>query len=92
LGTDSGRLGQRFDDPEVTPLLEWDVHRGVVIFSLRISTRRTKETLVKCRVDEKDLFVSVPFVDDDRSVDAKLPELGGKSVREVLQFLERDQE
>ena len=90
LGTDSGRLGQRFNDSEVTLFLEWDVHGDLVVFSFRISTKPTKHTLAKCQVDNTELFVEANFVDKNRPVDEKLPELGGLSVKEVLLYLERE--
>ena len=88
LGTENGGTGLRIIGGVGCPL-EWAVHKNVVIFSFWISTRRMKETLAKCSIEGKDIFLNVSFVDEARSVDAKLAELGGRSVREVVSAIEK---
>jgi hypothetical protein len=69
--------------------LHWRLASSFGIFSVWISTERTKQTLAKCNLEGQDIFVNVDFVRDSRSVDDKLPELGGRSVREVLSNIEK---
>lgn len=88
MGTDGGRRGQRFNDPELTLFLDWRIYGALGVFDFRASTKPSKETLARCRVGNRDLFVSCTFVDHNRSVGANLPELGQRSVREVLKHLE----
>ena len=93
LATDRGqRVGQRvvapMDDAIGAPL-QWSVYRnGIGIFSVWISTKRTKQTLAKCAIEGQDIFLNVCFVSHFRNVDAKLPEFGGRSVQEVLRLIE----
>jgi hypothetical protein len=74
--------------------LGWPLHWAVsgedlVVFKFWISTQRTKQTLAKCKLEGRELFVNVDFVTGNQSVDEKLPELGGRSVREVLKHIEK---
>lgn len=88
LCREGSRTGQRIVGSFGSPV-EWDVHKNIAVFSFWVSTRRTKDTLATCSIEGKDIFVNVSFVDENRSVDAKLPELGGRSVREVVSAIER---
>lgn len=83
LHSESQRRGQVVHQPP-PDVLDWNIYHSKVIFSVWISTIRTKKTVVKCKVQDEDLFVNVTFVDEGRSVDAKLEELGDKSVKEIL--------
>ena len=89
LFTGSSRKGQRVQG-EPAGILTWVVHRNVVLFSLWISTVRTSQTVSKCKIEGKDIFVNVDFVDKFRSLDEAFPELGGRSVRAVVSRLEQD--
>jgi hypothetical protein len=55
-----------------------------------ISTMRTKETVVKCSIEDRDVFVNVLGIDGRRGLDENLPELGGRSVKKLLSLLESD--
>jgi hypothetical protein len=71
-------------------VLGWHVFKdGVGIFSLWISTQRTAETVAKCAIEGQVFFVNVTSVSNNRSVDDRMPELGGHSVREVLANIEK---
>lgn len=91
LGTDNGRKKVRIhtDANDVGGSLDWHVQGDLVIFDMRISTMRTKETVAKCEIEGKDIFVNVQFVDGKRGLDDELVELGGRSVKEILLLLER---
>lgn len=67
--------------------LDWSVEKSVRFFTLWVSTERTNQTLTSRKVECVEFFVNVDFVDEFRSVDEKMPELGGRSVRELLSFL-----
>ena len=83
LVTEGSRRGQRVHGPPAG-ILEWNVQHGVVIFSVWISSIRTTHTVVAFPVGETELFTNVSFVDENRSIDEKLPKLGDRSVKEVL--------
>ena len=51
---------------------------------------QTKETVVKCSIENRDLFVNVLGINGGRGLDEKLPELGGHSVKQLLSLLEID--
>lgn len=87
LGADNGRHKQRILTDEVTAVLHWNVQDHSVRFSFWISTMETKDTLARCSIEKPDIFVNVDFVDGDRSVNQKLPELGNQSVKDVLYYL-----
>jgi hypothetical protein len=89
LFTGSSRTGLRVLG-EPACILEWVVHRNVVLFSLWISTVRTSQTVSKCKIEGKNIFVNVSFVDEFRSLDEAFPELGGRSIREVVSRLAHD--
>lgn len=65
------------------------VEGTVGIFGFWISTARTNSTVALCDVEGTKLFLNVDFVAGFRSVDDKLPQLGGRTVRETLRLLER---
>lgn len=90
LGTDNGRRKTRIVTDDVLGALSWHVQTDLVIFDMWISTMRTKETVVKCSIENRDVFVNVLGIDDGRGLDEKLPELGGHSVTELLSLLEID--
>ncbi|MHC4400307.1 MAG: hypothetical protein ACYTG0_11585 [Planctomycetota bacterium] len=71
--------------------LHWGVGDDdmVGVFRFWISTQHTKQTLAKCKIEGRKLFVNVDLVKHGQSVDAKLPELEGRSVREVLKLIEK---
>jgi hypothetical protein len=92
LATDNGRHPLRTygNVIDIGLPLHWGVGRGQLgVFGFWISTQRTKQTLAKCKLEGRELFVNVDFVTGNQSVDAKLPELGGRSVREVLKHIEK---
>ena len=70
--------------------LHWTVGKEDMsgVIGVWISTERTKQTLAKCRLEDREFFVNVDFVARGESVDSMLPELGGRSVREVLKPIE----
>jgi hypothetical protein len=45
---------------------------------------RTKETVVKCSIEDRDVFVNVLGIDGRRGLDENLPELGGRSVKKPM--------
>ncbi len=49
------------------------------IFGFWISTRQTTQTIAHCVLEGRQLFLNVDYVKDGRSVDDKLPALGGQS-------------
>jgi hypothetical protein len=75
---------------DVLGSLSWHVQADLVIFDMWISTMRTKETVVKYSIENRDLFVNVLGIDGGRGLDEKLPELGGHSVKGLLSLLEID--
>lgn len=94
LGTDKGQpVGRRMISPDdrLGAPLEWGlfVEGGAGIFSFAITTRPTKQTVVKCDIEGQVIYVNETGVAGDRGVDGKLPELGGRTVREVLSLLNR---
>ncbi len=89
LGTDDGRLKTRVVTDDVGGSLGWHVQADLVMFGFWISTMPTKDTVAKCSVETKDIFVNVSFVDGNRGIDAKLQELGGHSVKDILLRIEK---
>jgi len=91
LGTEIGwRRGQRVMDSIGLPL-SWSVYKdgGVVIFEVGITTKPTPKTVAKCCIEGQEMYLNVLHVNKDRDVDEKLPELGGRSVREVLSKMDK---
>jgi hypothetical protein len=89
LTVGSSRKGQRVEG-EPAGVLEWCVYRNVVLFSFWISTVRTHQTVAKRRIEGTAIFVNISFTDENRSLDEAFPELGGRSVRDVVSRLEGD--
>jgi hypothetical protein len=88
LGYDNGRLKLRVND-EIGHPLGWDVaKRSIGLFSIWISTKETSQTLAKCNIEGRDLYVNVDSVKDNRSVDEKSTELDDQSVRDVVSRIE----
>lgn len=87
VGTDDGRHAQRIEK-NLGDHTTWRVQRNVVLFSLVPTTRKMPGSAAKCKVGEQELFVNVPFVDKNRTIDAKLPDLGDQSIREVIALLD----
>jgi hypothetical protein len=83
LGTDNGRHRQNIKDHLGLPL-HWAVQDHVRLFTVWISTKPTEITVAKCILDDVTVYVNVGFVDEDRSPLEKLPELNGRSVRDIL--------
>jgi hypothetical protein len=83
LRTLNAQTGQRVMNQIGDPL-RWDIVKDVVVFSLWTSTEPTKQTLAKCSIEGLELFVNVDFVDEKRGIDEKMPELGRRSIREVV--------
>ncbi len=93
VATDHGRLHFQGVSQEINvgDPLRWGVadKDRLGVFDVWISTQRTKQTLAKCTLEGRQLFVNVDFVGFGHGVDDKLPALGGQSVREVLANIEK---
>jgi hypothetical protein len=91
VATDNGRHPWRaISHLAIGSPLHWGVGReDFRVFGFWISTQRTKQTLAKCILEGRQLFVNVDFVKNLRSVDEKLSDLGGRSVREVVANVEK---
>ncbi len=93
VATDNGRLPLQLVSEEINvgDPLRWGVGGGdgFGLFEFWISTQRTKQTLAKCTLEGRQLFVNVDFVGFGHGIDDKLPALGGQSVREVLANIEK---
>lgn len=90
----SGGPIQRQDLP-LSNALFWTVNAEVAVFKFWISTVRTNSTAAVCNVDKQTLYLNVdavygknPEADAKDAVDEKLEQLGGRTVREVLQIVE----
>ena len=78
------RLADDVGDP-----LEWMFERlGEGVFTITVTTVKTKLTLAKCSIEGQDFYANVLWVFHGHTVDDRLPELGGHSVREVLARIE----
>jgi hypothetical protein len=69
--------------------LSWTVFKDLGVFEFWITTAKTKFTLAKCTLEGTDIYVNVIDACGKRTVDEKLPELGGKSVREVFSEIDK---
>ena len=70
--------------------LSWSIGAGGLgIFDVDLTTAKTKFSLAKCSIEGQEFYANVMSVVDLHSVDDKLPQLGGKSVREVLAKIEQ---
>ena len=57
-------------------------------FNFWLSTKPTDETVQRVKIESQMLYINVDFVDGNKGVDAKLSQLGNRSVREVLKLLD----
>src|SRR4029078_10828932 len=87
VALDNGRAKQRIHGSIGMPL-QWDVQDDFILFSVLITTKRLPNSLAKCTVAGREIYVNVGLVDGDRGVDRKLPELGSKTIRDILTKLE----
>lgn len=94
VGIDNGRqTGIRLHGSIGSPL-EWSVFdENFGVFTIAMSPQRTADTVCTCRMENQIVFVSVSFIRDHETVNAKaldevLPELGKRSVRDVVRLLE----
>lgn len=90
VSTNNGRKKTIIKDDFGLPL-SWAFQDDIVVFSLWISTAPTHATTARCRLDDSTLYVNVDGIDQNRGVDDKLPELGFRSVRQILSSLEAAQ-
>jgi hypothetical protein len=98
--TYGGDLGLYSRPPKVTVkgsaqsnALIWSVDgKSFGVFRFWLSTERVSLTAGKVMIDGQPLFINIDFVDENRGVDAKLSQLGNRSVREVLKLLEDEPE
>ena len=87
-----GTHGQRIKG-DLGVMRQWSlVGEDFGVCSIQIS-KTDKDSIAKCQVSEGLLYVSVTFVDGEEevtpeSLDAKRPELGGRSVRQTIKMLE----
>jgi hypothetical protein len=83
--------GSKLEGEAENSSIVWTVYtdRGPTsCFNFWLSTRPTDETVQHVKIKSDDLYLNVDFVDENRGVDAKLPQLGNRSVRDVLKLLE----
>ena len=92
MALDDGRAKQQVHDSGASYANHWNVDATPVAFSFWLSIEPTKQTVCKTVVNKQTLHVNVDFVDGNKGVDAKLPQLGKLSVREVLKMLENEPE
>jgi hypothetical protein len=87
--------GSKLDGEAENSSIMWTVYTDkgpTTCFNFWLSTRPTDETVQHVKIKSDDLYVNVDFVDENRGVDAKLPQLGNRSVRELLKQLEGEPE
>jgi hypothetical protein len=76
-------------DSATSLALYWTVQDShFELFRFWISVEPTSQTAGKTTIDKQVLFMNVDSVDGNKGVDAKLPQLGNRSVREVLKLLD----
>ncbi len=85
---DKGQRRTGYKNSGDVSTVDWHVGNWLAAFRFWISREKTSQTVVKVRVNDEDIYVNVNFVDENRSIDAKLPQLGNRSVRDVLKLLE----
>ena len=65
--------------------LEWQLMCGrKAVFTIAVTTVKTKFTLAKFTIEGKEFYANVPWVADGRSVYDDLPELGESAQRAVI--------
>ena len=73
LRTDNGRLKLRVHHDDVVGVLDWAIHTEFVIFDIWLSSMRTQETVVQCKVGNRNLFVNVVNIESGRGGMTRFP-------------------
>jgi hypothetical protein len=58
------------------------------LFRIALTTKRLPVSVATCTAGDRELYVNVSFVDQNRAIDDKLPQLDMKSIRQVLAQLD----
>jgi len=88
-----GMLNKRGADREKLQVVEprdfagsvcWTVTKDGVLFRFWISLEKQSDTVTDCKIGDRVVYVNVEFVNRLRTVEEKLPELGNRSIKELL--------
>jgi hypothetical protein len=89
LASDNGRRRNRPRPPDRIHAIEWYVESDLVMFSFSISAQRTRQSITKLRIENRDIYLNIEYIGGLRGPDEKLPELGNQTVRSVMKLASR---
>ncbi len=89
IGTYTYARGQRLEGDPAWNCLTWQVNNDLGVFGFKVSLRKTAASVVDLQLDAHRLFVSVDSIQNGKDLDDRLPDLGGLSIRQVLNRLKQ---